>query len=142
MANKFHLKVITPNRTAFEDSVEMVDMPGVMGKIAFLSGHMPYITALKDGWMRVRTSEGDKPALVFDGFARIEKNEMILTASYFEWAEDINDAEEQLRNAELKLEQAQDNKYRLRIAELDIRRANVRMEVSTYSIIRGRVNKE
>ena len=143
MAEIFHLKVVTPTRTAFDDSVEMVDLPGVMGKIAFLKDHMPYITAVRDGWMMVRTQHGDKVALVFDGFARLVRNEMVLTASHFEWAEDIDQkrAEEQLRTAERLMEEAE-GKHKVRLAELELRRANVRMEVSTYSILRGRVSND
>jgi len=143
MANKFKLRILTPESTAFEAAVEMVDMPGMMGKIAFLNGHMPYITALKDGWLKVRTDEGDRFGLVFGGFVRMIKNEMVLTASGFEWAEgiDMKLAAQELANAERILEEAED-KHKKRLAEIAVRRANVRLEVSSYTIIKGRINNE
>ncbi|MCL2616262.1 MAG: ATP synthase F1 subunit epsilon [Defluviitaleaceae bacterium] len=140
MANKFNLKVITPNRIPYEGEAEMVILPGVQGELAIMADHMPLVVALTYGIMTIRNDSEDKVASVLSGFAEVVNNQVTVTARSFEWSDEIDQSRAQAdreRNERISTETT--NAVEKRRAELEIRRATVRMEVSTYSIIKGRV---
>ena len=45
----FNLQIISPEKTLFDESIEMVIIPGTEGDIGVLSNHMPLITSLRLG---------------------------------------------------------------------------------------------
>lgn len=69
------VRVITPDRTVLDDSVEEVILPSSTGQIGILSGHAPLLTALESGVIRIRTKDWENIAIT-DGFAEVESNEV------------------------------------------------------------------
>lgn len=69
------VRVITPDRTVLDDSVEEVILPSSSGQIGILSGHAPLLTALESGVIRIRTTDWENIAIT-DGFAEVESNEV------------------------------------------------------------------
>jgi F-type H+-transporting ATPase subunit epsilon len=59
MADKLHFSLVAPERQLFSGLVDQVDAPGAEGDFGVLSGHAPFMTALKAGRITV-----------FDGAAR------------------------------------------------------------------------
>ena len=53
--------IVTPAAKLFSDEAYMVVVPGVEGEMGFLQGHVPLVSALSDGVVRV---QGDKDAEV------------------------------------------------------------------------------
>ena len=41
------VKVITPDKTVWDDSVEEIVLPSTTGQLGILSGHAPLLTALE-----------------------------------------------------------------------------------------------
>ena len=53
MAEKLHFSLVSPERELFSGSVNQVDAPGSEGDFGVLAGHAPFMTALKEGPVRV-----------------------------------------------------------------------------------------
>lgn len=70
------VRVITPDKTVWDDSVEEIILPSTTGQVGILSGHAPLLTALDIGVMRVRPGKDWKAIALMGGFAEIENNEV------------------------------------------------------------------
>ena len=53
MADKLHFSLVSPERELFSGEVDQVDAPGSEGDFGVLAGHAPFMTALKEGPVRV-----------------------------------------------------------------------------------------
>ena len=53
MADKLQFSLVSPERELFSGLVDQVDAPGSEGDFGVLAGHAPFMTALKEGQVRV-----------------------------------------------------------------------------------------
>lgn len=105
-------KIVTPERTVFEDIVFQATLPTTMGEITILPNHRSYISSIVPGEIMLRSAssadgKGDEEILLSTsgGFIEFHKNELIVLADTAERAEeiDIRRAEEGRKRAkELK----------------------------------------
>ncbi|MEI6351665.1 MAG: ATP synthase F1 subunit epsilon [Verrucomicrobiota bacterium] len=71
MAHKLRLEIVTPNATAYSEDVDMVVLPGIEGEMGIYPMHVPLMTELKPGELRI-VKDGQETALaVGEGFAQI-----------------------------------------------------------------------
>jgi len=71
MARTLRLEIVTPETKAYSEDVEMVVLPGMDGELGVYPNHVPVLTTLKPGELRV-LKEGRETALaVGEGFAEI-----------------------------------------------------------------------
>ncbi|ACA98755.1 MULTISPECIES: ATP synthase F1 subunit epsilon [Cyanophyceae] len=100
------VRVITPDRTVLDDSVEEVILPSSSGQIGILSGHAPLLTALESGVIRVRTSGWENIAIT-DGFAEVEANEVKVLVNTAAKGQDIDleEARKAFESAKAQLDQ-------------------------------------
>lgn len=100
------VRVITPDRTVLDDSVEEVILPSSSGQVGILTGHAPLLTALESGVLRVRTKEWENIAIT-DGFAEVEENEVkVLVNSATKAADiDLEEARQTYESAKAAFEQ-------------------------------------
>ena len=103
MAEKFTLRIITPDRVFFEDdTVEMVEFNTTEGEIGILRGHIPLTVIVKPGVLKITMGSQDKYAALHAGFAEILQNQVTILAEIIEWPEEIDVA-----RAEAAMERAQ-----------------------------------
>ncbi len=62
----FQLSVVTPSGKAFEEMVESVVAPGLMGGFEVYSHHMPMLCALKIGKVRIKKEGKDIKSFKID----------------------------------------------------------------------------
>ena len=127
---KFKLHISTPERLFFNDDVESVVLTSIDGELGVLSGHMPTVTALETGIIKIRNGGDWKIAVVSGGFAEIKSDEVVVLADTAEWPEEIeeNRALEAKRRAEERICLREDEvKYARSIAALH--RAMARLRV-------------
>ena len=68
------LEIITPDEKVLNTSAELVVMPTESGETAILSGHMPMVTKIVAGELRV-TNKGQTESIAVDhGFAKVLGN--------------------------------------------------------------------
>jgi F-type H+-transporting ATPase subunit epsilon len=64
----FFLRVLSPLGIAFEGEVRSATLPTVDGEITVLARHMPLVSVLTDGEMRIRAGEREISIAVAGGF--------------------------------------------------------------------------
>ena len=84
------LKVITPDKTVWDDQVEEIVLPSTTGQLGILGGHAPLITALETGVMRVRPGKDWKAIALTGGFAEVDNNEVKVLVNGAEIGENID----------------------------------------------------
>ena len=89
--NKIYLKIITPERILFEESVDQVSLPSKQGEITVLPNHIPLISLLRSGEIII-TAEKKKTLLVISGgFAEITGSKILILADTAERIEEIDE---------------------------------------------------
>ncbi|MBE9167352.1 F0F1 ATP synthase subunit epsilon [Pleurocapsales cyanobacterium LEGE 06147] len=84
------LKVITPDKTVWDDKVEEIILPSTTGQLGILSGHAPLLSALDVGVMRIRPGKDWKAIALMGGFAEVENNEVKVLVNSAEMGDSID----------------------------------------------------
>jgi F-type H+-transporting ATPase subunit epsilon len=126
------LEIVTPERKVFEEDIDMVVVEGVEGQLGILPNHIPLLTALKIGPLRVKKDGKEEEIAVGGGFMEVTKNKVIILAETAELPEDIDveRAEEARRRAENYLLH-RDEHDQVR-AEMALQRAMNRIKVASH----------
>jgi F-type H+-transporting ATPase subunit epsilon len=75
----FQLSVVTPSGKAFEDQVDSVALPGLLGGLEVYSGHMPIVTALKGGNVVIRKGgQAFKTLTIDSGVVEVDASHNVL----------------------------------------------------------------
>ncbi len=72
------LKIVSPEKVEFDDYVDCVKVPGVMGNFEILDNHAPIISVLQKGIVEYATKDGKEQLNVSGGFVEVQKNEVSL----------------------------------------------------------------
>ena len=106
MAKSFSLEVITPTKTFFSDTVESLVITTPIGEIGIMSGHMPLVTCVSIGVIKIKKDGQWREAAVSEGFLKIEQDKTIIFVDTAEWPEEIdaNRAEEAAERARERLQ--------------------------------------
>jgi F-type H+-transporting ATPase subunit epsilon len=65
------LEIVTPEAKVFSQDVEMVFVPGVDGELGILPMHIPLMTMIKPGELRVSNNGQDTYVAVGEGFVEV-----------------------------------------------------------------------
>ena len=65
MAMTIHVDVVSAEAAIFSGLAEFVVLPGEVGELGILPGHMPLMTRIKPGEVRIKLPGGDKEELIF-----------------------------------------------------------------------------
>ncbi len=71
MARTLRLEIVTPDAKAYSEDVEMVVLPGMDGELGIYPQHVPVLTTLKPGELRVFRGGTQTSLAVGEGFAEI-----------------------------------------------------------------------
>ena len=129
------LDVVTPNGSVFhEEDAEIVVLQTKQGELGVMAGHIPTVTPLKIGVLRVKINGKFEYLAVTEGFAEIrpEQITVLVQAAEFSKHIDTERAEAAKARAESLLQQSQDERADMYRAELALQRAINRLEVSKY----------
>ncbi len=128
------VKVITPDKTVWDDSVDEIILPSTTGQLGILSGHAPLLTALEVGVMRVRPGKEWKSIALMGGFAEVENDEIKILVNGAELGDNIDrdtarSEYEQARSCLQKVENSEDRQERIQ-AESSMRKARARFQAA------------
>nr|UNJ15626.1 ATP synthase CF1 epsilon subunit [Cyanidiaceae sp.] len=123
------VKVITPDRTVWEKTVEEIILPSSTGQLGVLMNHAPLLTALDIGVMRARVANEWVPLVLLGGFAQIDNNLVTIIVSD---AEEIRTIDEEEANKFLSIsianmEKAQTKREKIEAMQ-NLRRARARLQ--------------
>jgi F-type H+-transporting ATPase subunit epsilon len=126
-ANTIHVDIVSAEGEIFAGAASMVFAPGTDGELGIAPRHAPLLTMLKAGEVRVQTPDGQEQHFFVGGGAlEIQPNRITVLADTALRAKDLDEAaalaakqraEEALRSATDKIEQAEAMKEIVRMAE-------------------------
>ncbi len=104
------LEIVTPEAKVYSDTIDSVVIPTVQGEIGILPGHIPLITQVEDGELRVTKGTQTDLLAVSGGFAQIDGDRVRVLAEHAidEKKIDENAVEAALKRAEEQLKAAKD----------------------------------
>jgi F-type H+-transporting ATPase subunit epsilon len=99
---KIQFKIVTPEKTVFEDTVDQVTLPMTEGQITILPNHRSYIASLKPGILCYKKDGQETELAISGGFIEFDKNKLVVLSDSAERAEeiDLKAAEEAKKRAE------------------------------------------
>jgi F-type H+-transporting ATPase subunit epsilon len=103
------IKIVTPEKVVYENEVFQVSIPTMSGEITVLKNHIPLVSVMKAGELRIKDKSGEVHLAVSGGFVEVRgNNEIVLLSDYAERVEeiDVQRAEEARKRAEEQMKQA------------------------------------
>jgi F-type H+-transporting ATPase subunit epsilon len=71
MAATLKLEIVTPEKTAYSEDVEMVTLPGSEGELGVYPNHVPLLTTIHPGELRVLKGGRETFLAIGEGFVEI-----------------------------------------------------------------------
>lgn len=119
----------------YDDEANQLSLQAIDGEVSIRAGHINYLNAIGAGELRVYVEGEDKPrrAACIGGFLSASKEEVLVAATTFEWAQDIDleRAKEAKKKAESIIESKESSDNDKELAKKKLMRANVRIKVAT-----------
>ena len=125
------IRVIAPDQIVWDANAEEIILPSSTGQLGILNNHIPLLTALDIGVMRVRIDKEWQPIILLGGFAEIENNNVTILVNGAETISeiDINEAQNNLDKATQILAEAQTSKDKIEATQ-NLRKARARIQAS------------
>ena len=100
-----HLEIVTPERLAYSDDVDMVLVPGIDGELGVLPHHTPLVSLLGVGELKIRKGGDEESFAIVGGFLQVRPDKVVVMAETADLASDIDleKAQEARREAEKAL---------------------------------------
>jgi len=107
MAN-LNLEIVTPQKVMLQTEADYVTLPGVLGELGILPGHIPLLSRLQSGVLSYRTGSNLTKIAVHYGYAEVCRDRITVLADVAELpAEiDLERAKTAQQSIERELEQA------------------------------------
>ena len=104
------LEIVSPERKAFEDEVDMVVVPGIDGELGILPHHTRLISALGIGELKIKKGGTETLMFISGGFVEVRPDKVIIMADLAEHSDEIDEARavEARRRAEAELGEVKD----------------------------------
>ena len=127
---EFPLLIATPDGVIFDGMAESLLVKCADGDVEILAHHADFFSSLGIGRARIKTADGSRLASAAGGFLSVTKDKVMLVATTFEYADeiDLNRAKTAKENAERTIANANDERT-LEIAKAKLRRALNRISV-------------
>ncbi|MBY5923452.1 F0F1 ATP synthase subunit epsilon [Ferrimonas balearica] len=109
MAMTVHLDVVSAEKRLFSGLVETLQVTGTEGELGILPGHVPLLTAIKPGMVRIVKQYGEVEVIYLSGgILEVQPDYVTVLADVAVRAEDIDveAAREAKRNAEERIANA------------------------------------
>lgn len=105
--DKLHLEITTPERVIYTDDVDQIVLPTPQGEIGILPHHIPLMSLLIAGEIRVVKGAETVVLAVSGGFIEVQPERVVVLADTAERAEEIDEqrAEEARKRAESLLKE-------------------------------------
>ena len=127
-----HLEIVTPERLAYEDDVDSVQLPGSEGELGILPHHAPLLATLGAGELRIRKGGQEETFAVFGGFVQVRPDKVVVMAETADMASeiDLERAQEARREAERAIETGYHEPADLAVARAQLQQALLRIRVA------------
>ncbi len=126
------LEIVTPERRAYSDTVDSVQVPGVEGELGILPHHAPLITMLGLGELRIRKGGVEETFAIVGGFLQVRPDRVVVMAETADLASeiDLERAQRARQEAERTIETGYHEAADLAAARAALQRALLRIRVA------------
>jgi F-type H+-transporting ATPase subunit epsilon len=134
------LEIVTPERLAYDDTVDSVVVPGSEGELGVLPHHAPLVSTLGVGELRIRKGGQEESFAIVGGFLQVRPDKVVVMAETADLAGeiDLQKAEEARREAERTLETGHVEGADLAAARAALQQALLRIRVGERRRREGR----
>ena len=112
MANTIHVDVVSAEESIYSGEAEFVALPGEAGELGIYPRHIPLITRIKPGAVRIKPAGGGEEQLIFvaGGILEVQPKLITVLADTAIRGHDLDEAKatEALRQAEIARANAND----------------------------------
>jgi F-type H+-transporting ATPase subunit epsilon len=110
MGKTFHFTLSTPEATLYDGETDYVGVETPQGEIGIMADHLPVISLISPGVMKIETKQGDKLLATGSGFIKVTKEKVTAFTQTAEFAESIDEqrAKAALDEAGLKMKEKVD----------------------------------
>ena len=126
------LEIVTPERLAFSEEVDSVQVPGIEGELGILPHHAPLVSLLGVGELRIRKGGQEELFAVAGGFLQVRPDKVVVMAETADLASeiDLEKAEQARREAEKILAEGSQEGADLAAARAALAQALLRIRVA------------
>jgi F-type H+-transporting ATPase subunit epsilon len=126
------LEIVTPERLAYRDEVDLVLVPGSDGVLGILPHHAPLVSTLGVGELRIRKGGLEETFAIVGGFVQVRPDKVVVMAETADLASeiDLEKAQEARREAERALETGYHEGADLAAARASLQQALLRVRVA------------
>jgi F-type H+-transporting ATPase subunit epsilon len=134
------LEIVTPERLAYSDEVDSVQLPGVEGELGVLPHHAPLVSILGVGELLIRKGGQEESFAIVGGFVQVRPDKVVVMAEDADMASeiDLEKAQEARREAEKALETGYHEGADLSLARASLQQALLRIRVAERRQHEGR----
>ncbi|WP_425446166.1 F0F1 ATP synthase subunit epsilon [Dethiothermospora halolimnae] len=128
----FVLEIVTPDRKFFEEEVDRVVVRGQEGDLGIMKNHIPLVTPLNIGRIKISQNNEEKEATIAGGYVEVGRDKTTIITDAAEWPEeiDVKRAEESKKRAEERLNKKSSDEVDLMRAEVAFRKALNRINMA------------
>src|SRR5215210_5861247 len=126
------LEIVTPEKLAYSDEVDSVQLPGSEGELGVLPNHAPLVSTLGAGELRLRKGGQEEFFAIVGGFLQVLPDKVVVMAETADMASEIDlaKAEEARRSAEQTLESGYVEGADLAAARAQLQAALIRIRIA------------
>jgi F-type H+-transporting ATPase subunit epsilon len=126
------LEIVTPERLAYSDTVDSVQLPGVEGELGVLPHHAPLVSMLGVGELRIRKGGAEESFAIVGGFLQVRPDKVVVMAETADLASeiDLEKAQAARREAEQALQSGYVEGADLAAARAALQQALMRIRVA------------
>jgi F-type H+-transporting ATPase subunit epsilon len=92
MAKTLHVDIVSAEASIFSGEADMVIAPGEAGELGILPEHMPLLTRIKPGTIRIRTGSEEEIIYVSGGMMEVQPDRVTVLADTSVRAHDLDEA--------------------------------------------------
>ena len=134
------LEIVTPERRAYADEVDMVLVPGIDGEMGILPHHTPLVSLLGMGELKIRKGGDEESFAIVGGFLQVRPDKVVVMAETAEIGGeiDLDRAQKARDEAERALASGYVEGADLSAARAELQRALLRIRVAESHRREGR----
>jgi F-type H+-transporting ATPase subunit epsilon len=132
------LEIVTPEARVYSDTVDNVVIPTLEGEIGVLPRHLPLLSQVTDGELRVAKGSNTETFVIGDGFVQVQGDKVSVLAEHAieENSIDEDAVEKAMQRAQTELQDAKNSK--IDPAEIERLESVVRFSVAQLLIKKKR----
>ncbi|WP_042277994.1 ATP synthase F1 subunit epsilon [[Clostridium] dakarense] len=85
MASEFALEIVTPDKTFYNGTAEMIIVRTTEGDRGILKNHRPLVAGLSTGTLRIKKDGKYKEAKISGGFMNVDKEKIVIVTESADW---------------------------------------------------------